>query len=219
MDRKTKIGAAIFLVVFVLVIGILVKVVLFTDYTKQEKEDDTGSIQNEKPALTLKSDKQAESKEKEKEVGKEKDKKKEDKKKEVDKEDKKKEDKVSSKQLETDAKDNAIKTLEIQAKPKGDFEKESTQSIFKNVATTEYVDKHQENNTKDNRTVSYENVSLDIKDKELSSTKAKGTLKFDRLINPKSKNSKVKPSTEVDSKVLVTFKKVNNTFKVDSIQS
>lgn len=215
MNGNNKLFTIIFAVFTIVAIGLLCKFVLFKDFTAQEDYVETGSSQNEKPALTLKSDKQAQAEIEEKENDKKEDDKKDGKK----KDDKKSEEKQSEKQLRDDAKNNALKTLEIQSKPKDEFDKKATQSLFKDVATEKYVEAHQDNKNKDDRTVKYKNVSLEISKKELEKDTAKGTLKFDRLTNPKSKDSDVKASTEVDSKVSIVFKKVDNTYKVDSTRS
>lgn len=218
MNGNNKIISIIFAIVILVGGFFLFKFVILKDFTAQEDYVESGSSKNEKPALTLKSDKEAQADINQKQAD-DKGDKKEGNKKDEDKSDKKSEDNPSEDQLRKDAKDNALKTLEIKAKPKEEFKKKTTQSLFGEVATKEYVKSHQENNNKDDKTIKYKNVSLDISDKDLKKSNAKGTLKFDRLINPKSKKSDIKPSTEVDSKVSVKFKKVNNTFKVDSIQS
>lgn len=217
MSGNNKFVSAIFIVVVIVAGFLLCKFVLFKDFSAQDSYKETGANKNEKPALTLKSDKQAQADiEKKKEDNKDK---KDEKKDDSKKDDKKDKDKKSVKQLRNDAKNNAVKTLEIKAKPKDEFKKKETQSLFGNVATKEYVKSNQNNNNKGDRTITYKNVSLDIKDKDLEKSSAKGTLKFDRLINPKSKKSDMKPSTEVDAKMSIKFKKEDDTFKVDSTQS
>lgn len=212
----------IILFVVIVVVGILaLKFIVFNDFTNKDQADNNTSKYNDKPALTLKSDKQAQAKLKEKQEQEEKDKdkdKKDDKKKDKDK-DQKEDEKASIKKMRKDAQDKALKTLEIQSKPKDQFKDKSTQTLFNNVATKDYVKAHKGSNNKGDKTIKYKNVKIDISDKELKKSNPKGTLQFDRLVNPKDKSSKVKPSTEVDSKVSVTFKKEGNTLKVDGTQT
>lgn len=214
MNGNNKLVSLIFLIIILVGGFFLFKFVIFKDFTAQDEYIESGSSKNEKPALTLKADKEAQS-----DINQKQDEEKDGSKKDESKSDKKSEEKPSEEELRKEAKSNALKTLEIQAKPKEEFKEKATQSLFSSVATKEYVESHQNNNNKNDKTTKYKNVSLDISDKELKKSNAKGTLKFDRLINPKSKKSDVKPSTEVDSKVSVKFKKVDNTYKVDNTQS
>lgn len=211
MNGNNKLATIVFACVTVVAIILLCKFVIFKDYTEQDDYVETGSSKNEEPALTLKSDKQAEAN-----IEEEKEDKKND---EKDKNEKKSNDKPSEKQLRDDAKNHALKTLEIQSKPKDEFKKDETQSLFESVATKKYVESHQNNKNKDDKIIKYKNVSLDIDKKELKKDTAKGTLKFDKLTNPKSKDSDIKPSTDVDSKMSIIFKKEDNTYKVDSTRS
>lgn len=223
MSGNNKYLTIIFGIIVVVAGFILFKFVIFNDFSEQDDYEKTGSNKNEEPALTLKSDKQAEAEnaEKEKKAKKEDGKKKDEKddKKDDKKDEKKSEDKESIKKLREEAKNNAVKTLEIKGKSKDEFEKKETQSLFESVATKEYVDSNQKNNNKGDRVIRYKNANLDISDKDLKKSEAKGTLKFDRLVNPKDKKSDIKPSTEVDAKMSITFKKVDGSFKVDSTQS
>lgn len=214
MSGNNKYLTILFGIIVVVAGFILFKFVIFNDFSEQDDYEKTGSNKNEEPALTLKSDKQAEAEIEEKGDDKKNDKKDDDK-----KDNKKSDDKESTKELREDAKNNAVKTLEIIGKSKDDFEKKETQSLFESVATKEYVDSNQKNNNKGDRKIKYKNVSLDISDKDLKKSEAEGTLKFDRLINPKDKKSDIKPSTEVDAKMSITFKKVDGSFKVDSTRS
>lgn len=216
-DKKQNLLTIAFLIVVVILGFFFFRYILFNDFSKEDKHPTSEAVKNTEPALTLKADKQAQAEIAEKKAEAEKDKK--DKKDSNKKDDKKKEEKASTKQLKQDAENHALKTLEIQSKPKDEFEKQSTQSLFKNVATDKYVKAHQKNSNKDDKNVKYKNVSLEVNDKDLEKSTVKGTLKFDRLTNPKSKDSKVKPTTEVDSKVSIIFKKTDNTLKVDSTQS
>lgn len=220
MDGKNKLVTIIIGIIAVIVIFVLFKFVIFNDFSAQDDYKATGSDKNQKPALTLKADKESQAKMEEKKEEEKKDKEKEkDKKKDKDKDSKdkkEKEEKNNEKKLKEDAKNNALKALEIQSKPKDEFEKEATQSLFNKVATSEYVDKHQDNKNQDDKNIKYKNVSLDIDNKELKKDEAKGTLKFDKLTNPKSKKSDVKPSTEVNNKISVVFKKEDGTYKVNN---
>lgn len=215
MSGNNKYLTIIFGIIVLIAGFLLFKFVIFNDFAEQDEYEKTGSNKNEEPALTLKSDKQAEAENAEKEDKAKKD----DDEKKDEKDDKKSEDKESIKKLREDAKNNAVKTLEIKGKSKDEFEKKETQSLFESVATKEYVDSNQKNNNKGDRVIRYKNASLDISDKDLKKSEAKGTLKFDRLVNPKDKKSDIKPSTEVDAKMSITFKKVDGSFKVDSTQS
>lgn len=192
----------------VLILG--AKFTLFTDDTPKEKDTKIQGYKTKESALTLKEDKtnataQAEEKDSN-----------EDKNKEDKSEDKKKEE--SKKSLKKTAKDNALETLKILDKPKEEYNKKSTQELFKNVATKEFVENHS-SNSKDDKVVTYKNVSMDISDKDLEKSEVKGSLKVDKLTKPKNKKSSVKPSTEIDYKMVISFKKEGNSLKVDGIQS
>lgn len=217
----------IILLIFIVIIGFLLfKFVIFNDFSQQDEVEKNTSKENSDPALTLKSDKQAEAelKQKEEEEKKAEEEKSKDKKdKSDDKKDKDKKDKKDEKakmdEMRNKGKDNALKVLEIQAKPQDKFKEKSTQTLFSDVATEDYVKGRKGNKGADDRTIEYKNVDIDISDDELKKSNPKGTLKFDRLINPKDKKSKIKPSTEIDSKVSVTFKKEGDTLKVDGMQT
>lgn len=200
------IGAAI-----VLIIG--AKFTLFTDTTPKEKDTKVQGYKSNEPALTLKEDKAnaAAQEEQSKEENEKEDKSEKDETKDKDKE-------ASKKELKNSAKENATKTLEILNKPKEEYKKDSTQELFKNVATKEFVGNHS-SDSKDDKIVTFKNVSLDISDKDIEKSEVKGNLKFDKLTKPKDKKSSVKPSTEIDSKMEVSFKKEGNSLKVDGIQS
>lgn len=211
------------IIIILIVLGLTYKFVIKYD-TSGNSAGSSHVEKNDKPALTLKSDKEAqaekakkaeEDKEKESSKSKDKDKKSSDK----DDKDKKDDDKTNPTALKSQAKDNAITVLEIQSKPKDDFKTETTQARFKEAATEKFVNSHQENNNKNNRTIEYKNVSLKIDNEDdLKKDKVEGVLKFDRLIKPKDKNSKVKASTEVDSKLNITFEKEDNKLKVSKTQ-
>lgn len=226
-EGNSKLAQIIMVIVIVIIGFLLFKFVIFNDFSQQDEADNNTSKENNNPALTLKADKQAEAelKQKEEEEKKakeeEKSKDKKDKKNKSDdkKDEKKKDEKAKLDELKNSGKDNALKVLEIQAKPQDKFKDESTQTLFKEVATEDYVKGRKGNKGADDRTIKYKNVEIDISDEELKKSNPKGTLKFDRLINPKDKESKVKPSTEIDSKVSVTFKKEGNTLKVDGMQT
>lgn len=209
----------IILLIFIVIIGFLLfKFVIFNDFSQQDEVEKNTSKENSDPALTLKSDKQAEAelKQKEEEEKKAEEEKSKDKK---DKSDDKKDEKAKMEEMRNKGKDNALKVLEIQAKPQDKFKEKSTQTLFSDVATEDYVKGRKGNKGADDRTIEYKNVEIDISDDELKKSNPKGTLKFDRLINPKDKKSKIKPSTEIDSKVSVTFKKEGDTLKVDGMQT
>ena len=209
----------IILLIFIVIIGFLLfKFVIFNDFSQQDEVEKNTSKENSDPALTLKSDKQAEAelKQKEEEEKKAEEEKSKDKK---DKSDDKKDKKAKMEEMRNKGKDNALKVLEIQAKPQDKFKEKSTQTLFSDVATEDYVKGRKGNKGADDRTIEYKNVEIDISDDELKKSNPKGTLKFDRLINPKDKKSEIKPSTEIDSKVSVTFKKEGDTLKVDGMQT
>lgn len=210
--KESNNGKAVIIFIIISAICLIIgaKYTLFTDTTPKESDTKIQGYKTNKPALTLKEDKaNAEAQEQKNDSSSDKDKSK-------DKD--KKQENQSKKSMKDSAKKNALKTLQILDKPKDEYKNESTQSLFKSVATKEFVDNHNSNN-KDNKVVTYKNVSIDIRDKDLDKSKAKGSLKFDRLTKPKSKKSSVKPSTELDYKIEFTFKKEDNSFKVDGIQS
>lgn len=188
---------------------------LFTDDTPKEKDTKVQGYKTKESALTLKEDKDNASAQAEENESKKEDKKKEESKKDKSK-DKSKDKKKES--LKKTAKENGLTTLKILDKPKSEYNKESTQELFKNVATKEFVENHSSNN-KDDKVVTYKNVSIDISDKDLEKSKVKGNLKMDRLTKPKNKKSSVKPSTEIDYKMVVSFKKEGDSLKVEGIQS
>ncbi|MEB8122959.1 hypothetical protein ACF0HT_13495 (plasmid) [Staphylococcus xylosus] len=200
------IGAAI-----VLVLG--AKFTLFADNTPKEKDTKVQGYKTKESALTLKEDKADALAQEEEKESTEKDEKESESKK-----DKSKEKKESKENLKESAKENALKTLKILDKPKDEYNKASTQELFKNVATKEFVENHRSNN-KDDKVVTYKNVSIDISDKDIEKSKVKGNLKMDRLTKPKDKKSSVKPSTEIDYKMVVSFKKEGDSLKVEGIQS
>lgn len=206
---------------FWIIVTIIIIIVGFLAYKYVIMYDTSGNSsgsshvqRNEEPALTLKSDKEAQAqKDKKAEDNDDKDK---------DKADDKKDDGNKSeniKSLKSQAKENAVTVLDIQSKPKDEFKSESTQARFKEAATTKFVKTRQDNNNKDDKTIRYKNVELKIDDeKDFEKDTVKGELKFDRLINPKGKDSKVEASTAVDSKLSVIFKKEDNKFKVSQLQ-
>lgn len=215
-EGNSKIPQIVLFVVIIVITILAFKFIIFNDFSNKDEADNNTSKYNDEPALTLKSDKEAQAKLKEKQAQEDKDKDKKDDKKDKDKKDDKK---ASLDKMRKDAEDKAVKTLEIQSKPKDQFKEKSTQTLFSNVATKDYVKSHEGSTNKGDKTIKYKNAKIDISDKELEKSNPKGTLKFDRLVNPKDKSSKVKPSTEVDSKVSVTFKKEGNTLKVDGTQT
>lgn len=206
-------GALLFLIGAAIVLFLSGYFLFFTDHSPKESDKKVQSYTNKQPALTLKEDKananaMEEKKEKEKQDNNSNNK----------DDEEKKDDKKSKKELKQSAKDNALQTLKILDKPKDEYNKDSTQTLFESVATKDFVKNHSSNN-KDDKVVTYKNVSIDINDKELEKSKAKGSLKFDKLTKPKGKDSSVKPSTEIDYRVEVIFKKEGDSFKVYSIQS
>ena len=62
MDGKNKLVTIIIGVIAVIVIFVLFKFVIFNDFTAQDDYKNTGSDKNQKPALTLKSDKESQAK-------------------------------------------------------------------------------------------------------------------------------------------------------------
>lgn len=226
MNEENKRLPQIILAIIVSIVGFLLfKFVIFNDFTEQDKVDKNTSKINEEPALTLKADKKAqaelklkeEKEKKEKQAEKNEDKDKDKSKDKDESQEKSNEKAANTNELKESAKDNASKVLEIQAKSKEQYNEESTQTLLNQVATKEYVNGHG-NENKGDRIIKYKNVKIDIDESELKKDKPKGILTFDRLINPKDKQSKIKPSTEIDSKVSVTFKKEGNKLKVDSMQ-
>lgn len=218
MDNNKKFYIAF--AIAVLIIGIFTyKYVIMYD-TEGDDSGESKVVKNEDPALTLKADKEAEkSKEEKKDEDDEKeDKEDKDKKSDKDKDEDKKIEAKTNDDLKKSAKENALTALKIQNKIKSDFKKDSTQALFKEVATDNYVKTRSKSYSKQDVNVKYKNVSLEMDEKELKKDKPVGTLKFDRLINPKKKDSKIKPSTEVDAKVSVTFKKEDNQLKVSKTQ-
>ena len=209
---------------FWIICTIIIVIVLALTYKFVIKYDTSGNStgsshveKNNTPALTLKADKEAQA-EKDKKAEEDKEKSKE--KKDSDKDSKKdSEKKTDVNALKSQAKDNAITVLDIQSKSKDDFNTDSTQARFKEAATEQFVKTHKKNENKANRIIEYKNVSLEIKDdKDLKKDTVEGVLKFDRLIKPKDKDSKVKASTDVDSKLNITFKKEDNKLKVSKTQ-
>lgn len=209
---------------FWIICTIIIVIVLALTYKFVIKYDTSGNStgsshveKNNTPALTLKADKEAQA-EKDKKAEEDKEKSKE--KKDSDKDSKKdSEKKTDVNALKSQAKDNAITVLDIQSKSKDDFNTDSTQARFKEAATEQFVKTHKKNENKANRIIEYKNVSLEIKDdKDLEKDTVEGVLKFDRLIKPKDKDSKVKASTDVDSKLNITFKKEDNKLKVSKTQ-
>ncbi|WP_281512223.1 hypothetical protein [Mammaliicoccus vitulinus] len=205
----------IIVTIIIIVVGVLAyKYVIMYD-TSGTSSGSSHVQRNEEPALTLKSDKEAQEQKDNKA--------KDDDDKDKDKsEDNKDDDETKNKDikaLKTQAKENAITVLDIQSKPKDEFKSDSTQARFKEAATTKFVKTRQDNDNKDDKTIRYKNVELKIDDeKDFEKDTVKGELKFDRLINPKGKDSKVESSTAVDSKLSVIFKKEDNKFKVSQLQ-
>lgn len=216
------------IIIILVVLGLTYKFVIMHD-TSGNNAGSSNVEKNDKPALTLKADKeaQAEKEKKAEEDSKKEDSKSDDKKdsKKDDKKDSKKDDKKENdkntdvKALKKEAQTNAETVLDIQGKPKDDFKSDNTQARFKEAATEQFVKTHQENDNKGNRKIEYKNVSLNLdKDEDVKKDKFEGVLKFDRLIKPKDKDSKVKASTEVDSKLHVTFEKEDGKLKVAKTQ-
>lgn len=211
---------------FWIICTIIIVIVLALTYKFVIKYDTSGNStgsshveRNNTPALTLKADKEAQA-EKEKKSEEDKEKSKDKEKKDSDKDSQKDSEKNTDvNALKSQAKDNAITVLDIQSKSKDDFNTDSTQARFKEAATEQFVKTHKKNENKANRIIEYKNVSLEIKDdKDLKKDTVEGVLKFDRLIKPKDKDSKVKASTDVDSKLNITFKKEDNKLKVSKTQ-
>lgn len=208
------------IIIILVVLGLTYKFVIMHD-TSGNNAGSSNVEKNDKPALTLKADKEAQAeKEKKAEEENKKEESKSDDKKDSKKDDKKENDKNTDvKALKKEAQTNAITVLDIQSKPKDDFKTETTQARFKEAATEQFVKTHQKNDNKGNRKIEYKNVSLNLdKDEDVKKDKFEGVLKFDRLIKPKDKDSKVKASTEVDSKLLVTFEKEDGKLKVAKTQ-
>lgn len=208
------------IIIILVVLGLTYKFVIMHD-TSGNNAGSSNVEKNDKPALTLKADKEAQAeKEKKAEEENKKEESKSDDKKDSKKDDKKENDKNTDvKALKKEAQTNAETVLDIQGKPKDDFKSDNTQARFKEAATEQFVKTHQENDNKGNRKIEYKNVSLNLdKDEDVKKDKFEGVLKFDRLIKPKDKDSKVKASTEVDSKLLVTFEKEDGKLKVAKTQ-
>ncbi|PTI79896.1 hypothetical protein BU064_03410 [Staphylococcus succinus] len=208
------------IIIILVVLGLTYKFVIMYD-TSGNNAGSSNVEKNDKPALTLKADKEAQAeKEKKAEEENKKEESKSDDKKDPKKDDKKENDKNTDvKALKKEAQTNAETVLDIQGKPKDDFKSDNTQARFKEAATEQFVKTHQKNDNKGNRKIEYKNVSLNLdKDEDVKKDKLEGVLKFDRLIKPKDKDSKVKASTEVDSKLQVTFEKEDGKLKVAKTQ-
>lgn len=208
------------IIIILVVLGLTYKFVIMHD-TSGNNAGSSNVEKNDKPALTLKADKEAQAeKEKKAEEENKKEDSKSDDKKDSKKDDKKENDKNTDvKALKKEAQTNAETVLDIQGKPKDDFKSDNTQARFKEAATEQFVKTHQKNDNKGNRKIEYKNVSLNLdKDEDVKKDKFEGVLKFDRLIKPKNKDSKVKASTEVDSKLHVTFEKEDGKLKVAKTQ-
>lgn len=208
------------IIIILVVLGLTYKFVIMHD-TSGNNAGSSNVEKNDKPALTLKADKEAQAEKKKKaEEDNKKEESKSDDKKDSKKDDKKENDKNTDvKALKKEAQTNAETVLDIQGKPKDDFKSDNTQARFKESATEQFVKTHQKNDNKGNRKIEYKNVSLNLdKDEDVKKDKFEGVLKFDRLIKPKDKDSKVKASTEVDSKLQVTFEKEDGKLKVAKTQ-
>lgn len=177
---------------------------------------------NDTPALTLKKDKEDQKAEAAKKAEEEK-KKEEESKKDKDKKNKKENNKSKEKTgkkdvkaLKKEAEDNVKQFLDVQSKTKDDFKKPETQALFKDVATKNYVENHNDSGSSNDAKIQYKNIKLKLdNDEDLKKDKAHGIVQFDRLTKPKDKKSKTKANTEINQKYSITFKKEDGKLKID----
>ena len=220
MKKGITIGLIVILVV---AIGFFIWAFAFSSKDSLEDDKVEESTSKPEPALTGEQDKkqeQAEIKEnEEKAENKEKDKDKKKDKKDNDKESKDKKDKEQQlKHIEEDA----VYVVESLNKPQDEIDKSTTQTNLKEAATKELVEKYFSGNSSssDKLIAEVKNPKFEIDDEEkLTTSEVSGTLTYDLIKKPKDKNDKeTKPSTDIDTKIKLWFKKEDGKFKVDKFK-
>lgn len=207
-----KKGLTIAMIVIVVVaIGFFIWAFGFSskDSLEDEKVEETNS--KPEPALTGGKDKEDEEKEESKDESKDKK-----------NEDKKKNEKVDKDKEIKQLKENATYVVESLNKSQDEIDKSTTQTNLKEAATEELMEKYfSGNNSSSDKLISeVKNVRFEIEDeKDLDSSEIEGTLTYDLIKKPKDKDDKeVKPSTDIDTKTKLWFKKEDGKFKVDKFK-
>lgn len=213
------------IVILVLAIGFFIWAFAFSSKDSLEDDKVEESTSKPEPALTGEQDKkqqQAEIKEnEEKAENKEKDKDKKKDKKDNDKESKDKAKKDKEQQLKH-IEEDAVYVVESLNKPQDEIDKSTTQTNLKEAATKELVEKYFSGNSSssDKLIAEVKNPKFEIDDEEkLKTSEVSGTLTYDLIKKPKNKNDKeTKPSTDIDTKIKLWFKKEDGKFKVDKFK-
>ena len=213
------------IVILVLAIGFFIWAFAFSSKDSLEDDKVEESTSKPEPALTGEQDKkqeQAEIKEnEEKAENKEKDKDKKKDKKDNDKESKDKAKKDKEQQLKH-IEEDAVYVVESLNKPQDEIDKSTTQTNLKEAATKELVEKYFSGNSSssDKLIAQVKNPKFEIDDEEkLKTSEVSGTLTYDLIKKPKDKNDKeTKPSTDIDTKIKLWFKKEDGKFKVDKFK-
>ncbi|MCE5131866.1 hypothetical protein KJB62_10735 [Staphylococcus saprophyticus] len=222
MKKGITIGLIVILVV---AIGFFIWAFAFSSKDSLEDDKVEESTSKPEPALTGEQDKkqeQAEIKEnEEKAENKEKDKDKKKDKKDNDKESKDKAKKDKEQQLKH-IEEDAVYVVESLNKPQDEIDKSTTQTNLKEAATKELVEKYFSGNSSssDKLIAEVKNPKFEIDDEEkLKTSEVSGTLTYDLIKKPKDKNDKeTKPSTDIDTKIKLWFKKEDGKFKVDKFK-
>lgn len=222
MKKGITIGLIVILVV---AIGFFIWAFAFSSKDSLEDDKVEESTSKPEPALTGEQDKkqeQAEIKEnEEKAENKEKDKEKDKDKKDNDKESKDKAKKDKEQQLKH-IEEDAVYVVESLNKPQDEIDKSTTQTNLKEAATKELVEKYfsGNNSSSDKLIAEVKNPKFEIDDEEkLTTSEVSGTLTYDLIKKPKDKNDKeTKPSTDIDTKIKLWFKKEDGKFKVDKFK-
>lgn len=222
MKKGITIGLIVILVV---AIGFFIWAFAFSSKDSLEDDKVEESTSKPEPALTGEQDKkqeQAEIKEnEEKAENKEKDKDKKKDKKDNDKESKDKAKKDKEQQLKH-IEEDAVYVVESLNKPQDEIDKSTTQTNLKEAATKELVEKYfsGNNSSSDKLIAEVKNPKFEIDDEEkLTTSEVSGTLTYDLIKKPKDKNDKeTKPSTDIDTKIKLWFKKEDGKFKVDKFK-
>lgn len=213
------------IVILVIAIGFFIWAFAFSSKDSLEDDKVEESTSKPEPALTGEQDKkqeQAEIKENEEKAEKKekgKDKKKD--KKDNDKESKDKAKKDKEQQLKH-IEEDAVYVVESLNKPQDEIDKSTTQTNLKEAATKELVEKYFSGNSSssDKLIAEVKNPKFEIADEEkLKTSEVSGTLTYDLIKKPKDKNDKeTKPSTDIDTKIKLWFKKEDGKFKVDKFK-
>lgn len=213
------------IVILVIAIGFFIWAFAFSSKDSLEDDKVEESTSKPEPALTGEQDKkqeQAEIKENEEKAEKKekgKDKKKD--KKDNDKESKDKAKKDKEQQLKH-IEEDAVYVVESLNKPQDEIDKSTTQTNLKEAATKELVEKYFSGNSSssDKLIAEVKNPKFEIDDEEkLKTSEVSGTLTYDLIKKPKDKNDKeTKPSTDIDTKIKLWFKKEDGKFKVDKFK-